>query len=176
MKMADGGFRPAFNAQLAVDAATQLIAAVSVSNAGTDMQQMAPMHAALTERYKRTPQHWLADGGFTALAGIEALDERGTAAIAPAPRARKQGTQPYAPKRGDSEAVRRWRARMLEPATAALYKLRGASVECANAQLRRRGLQQFNVRGLHKAKAVLLWHALAHNLMRMRSLGFALKA
>jgi transposase len=176
MKMADGGFRPAFNAQLAVDAATQLIAAVSVSNAGTDMQQMAPMHAALTERYKRTPQHWLADGGFTALAGIEALDERGTAAIAPAPRARKQGSQPYAPKRGDSEAVRRWRARMLEPATAALYKLRGASVECANAQLRRRGLQQFNVRGLHKAKAVLLWHALAHNLMRMRSLGFALKA
>ena len=32
MKMADGGFRPAFNAQLAVDAATQLIAAVEVVN------------------------------------------------------------------------------------------------------------------------------------------------
>ena len=176
MKMADGGFRPAYNAQLAVDAATQLIAAVSVSNVGTDMQQMAPMHAAITERYGRAPQHWLADGGFTALAGIEALDTRGTAAIAPAPRSRKAGAEPYSPKRGDSEAVRRWRARMLEPASAALYKLRGATVECANAQLRRRGLQQFNVRGLHKAKAVLLWHALAHNLMRMRSLGIPMTA
>ena len=176
MKMADGGFRPAFNAQLAVDAATQLIAAVSVSNAGTDMRQMAPMHAALTERYGRAPRHWLADGGFTALAGIEALDARGTAVIAPAPHARKADAERYAPRRGDSEAVRRWRARMLEPASAALYRLRGASVECANAQLRRRGLLQFNVRGLSKAKAVLLWHALAHNLMRMRSLGIALQA
>lgn len=37
MKMADGGFRPAFNAQLAVDAATQLIAAVEVVNSGSDM-------------------------------------------------------------------------------------------------------------------------------------------
>ena len=176
MKMADGGFRPAYNAQLAVDAATQLIAAVSVSTAGTDMQQMAPMHAAITERYGRAPRHWLADGGFTALAGIEQLDARGTAVIAPAPRARKAGAEPYAPKRGDSEAVRRWRSRMLEPASALLYKLRGASVECANAQLRRRGLHQFNVRGLLKARAVLLWHALAHNLMRMRSLGIALQA
>lgn len=55
-------------------------------------------------------------------------------------------------------------------------RLRGATVECANAQLHRRGLQQFNVRGLLKARAVLLWHALAHNLMRMRSLGMAYEA
>jgi transposase len=46
MKMADGGFRPAFNAQLAVDVDTQLIAAVDVVNAGSDMGQMAPMHDA----------------------------------------------------------------------------------------------------------------------------------
>ena len=52
----------------------------------------------------------------------------------------------------------------------ALYIQRGATVECANAQLRRRGLSRFNVCGLVKARAVLLWHALAHNLMRMRSL------
>jgi IS5 family transposase len=55
----------------------------------------------------------------------------------------------------------------------ALYKLRAATVECANAQLRRRRLDRFNVRGLIKARAVLLWHALVHNLMRMRSLNIA---
>ena len=55
----------------------------------------------------------------------------------------------------------------------ALYTQRGATVECVNAQVRRRGLRQFNVRGLIKARAVLLWHALAHNLMRMHSLNLA---
>ena len=63
---------------------------------------------------------------------------------------------------------------MASPQGQALYKRRAPSVECANAQLRRRGLYAFNVRGMLKARAVVLWHALAHNLMRMRSLGIAL--
>jgi Transposase DDE domain len=47
-----------------------------------------------------------------------------------------------------------------------LYKLRAATAEGMNAIARHRGLQQFGVRGLAKARAVLLWFALAHNLMR----------
>jgi hypothetical protein len=78
MKMADGGFRPAFNVQLAVDAETQLIACVQVVNTGSDMRQMASMHEALRQRYDRTPSHWLADGGFTKLEAINELTERGT--------------------------------------------------------------------------------------------------
>jgi IS5 family transposase len=62
---------------------------------------------------------------------------------------------------------------MASEAGKTLYKLRAATVECANAQLRRRRLDRFNVRGLAKTRAVLLWHALAHNLMRMRSLDIA---
>ena len=41
-----------------------------------------------------------------------------------------------------------------------------ATAECVNAIARNRGLQQFNVRGLVKAKAVILWYTIAHNLMR----------
>ena len=48
--------------------------------------------------------------------------------------------------------------------------------ECTNAHLRNRGLQRFNVRGMIKARAVLLWHALAHNLKRMMALNFAFAA
>ena len=54
-----------------------------------------------------------------------------------------------------------------------IYKQRAASIECTNAQLRNRGLLRFNVRGLIKSRAVLLWHALAHNLKRMMALNFA---
>ena len=57
-----------------------------------------------------------------------------------------------------------------------IYKDRAASIECANAHLRNRGLQRFNVRGLSKARAVLLWHALAHNLKRMMAMNFAFAA
>jgi transposase len=173
MKMADGGFRPAFNAQLAVDAATQLIAAVAVVNAGSDMNQMAPMHAQIEQRYHCTPEHWLADGGFTKLQAIEQLTAQGTQPLVPPPKSRNPAIDPFAPKSTDSEPVAQWRARMASAEAQALYKQRGATVECANAQLRRRGLHQFNVRGLVKARAVLLWHALAHNLMRMQSLNIA---
>jgi hypothetical protein len=47
-----------------------------------------------------------------------------------------------------------------------IYKQRAATAECVNAIARGRGLTQFLVRGLNKVKAVALWYALAHNLMR----------
>lgn len=173
MKMPDGGFRPAFNAQLAVDTATQLIAAVDVVDQGSDMNQMIPMHDSIAQRYQRTPQHWLADGGFTKLPAIEHLSAAGTQALVPPPKSRNPEIDPFAPKPTDTEALARWRVMMASDEGKALYKLRAATVECANAQLRRRRLDRFNVRGLTKARAVLLWHALAHNLMRMRSLNIA---
>ena len=170
MKMADGGFRPAFNAQLAVDADTQLIAAVAISNSGSDMGQMSPMHQDIQQRYGTTPDHWLADGGFTKLQAIDELTARGTQPVVPPPRSRNPEVDPLQPKPTDTPAQAQWRDFMSSDFAKALYIQRGATVECANAQLRRRGLSRFNVCGLVKARAVLLWHALAHNLMRMRSL------
>lgn len=173
MKMADGGFRPAFNAQLAVDAHTQLIAAVTVVNSGSDMAQMSPMHQVIQQRYATTPEHWLADGGFTKLQAIDELSARGTQPVLPPPSSRNPHIDPLAPKASDTPAQAQWRAFMSSDFAKTLYVRRGATVECANAQLRRRGLARFNVCGLAKARAVLLWHALAHNLMRMRSLQIA---
>jgi hypothetical protein len=173
MKMADGGFRPAYNVQLAVDEATQLIAAVQVVNEGTDMHRMQPMHASIEKRYGHTPTYWLADGGYPKHEAIEQLSLRGTQAVVPPARSRNPEFDPLAPQAGDTAPLTAWRKLMASTQGQQLYKRRAASVECANAQLRRRGLQRLNVRGLLKARAVALWHALAHNLMRIRSLGFA---
>lgn len=173
MKMADGSFRPAYNAQLAVDTATQLIAGVEVVNAGSDMRQAVPMHDQIRQRYEHTPEQWLADGGYTKLEAIEELTRRGTQPLMPPPKSKDPGTDPYAPKPTDSEALAQWRRRMASDEGKERYRLRAASVECVNAQVRRRGLTQFRVRGLLKVRCVTLWHALAHNLMRMRSLGIA---
>jgi hypothetical protein len=173
MKMADGGFRPALNAQLAVDAQTQLIAAVEVVNSGSDSHQMAPMHAQVQQRYGLTPAHWLADGGYTKFDAIEQLMQHGTQPIVPPHRGRTGKVEPLTVKASDSPDIAHWRRTMASDHAKQLYVQRGASVECANAHLRRRGLTQFNVRGMVKAKAVLLWHALAHNLMRLRAMNIA---
>lgn len=171
MKMADGGFRPAYNAQLAVDAETQLIAATDLVNSGSDMNQMAPLHANVQGRYAHTPKHWLADGGYASLAAIDQLAGAGSQPCVPVPKSRNPAIDPHQPKANDTPAVAAWRRRMAEAATRGLYKLRGASVECANAQFRRRGFISIPVRGLDKARCIVSWHALAHNVMRMASLG-----
>jgi hypothetical protein len=84
--------------------------------------------------------------------------------------AKNDARDPHTPREGDSPAIAQWRERMACDDARTIYKERGASVECANAQLRRRDLWRFNVCGLVKARAVLLWHALAHNLQRMIAL------
>jgi hypothetical protein len=84
--------------------------------------------------------------------------------------AKNDARDPHTPREGDSPAIAQWRERMACDDARTIYKERGASVECANAQLRRRDLWRFNVCGLVKARAVLLSHALAHTLQRMIAL------
>ena len=47
-----------------------------------------------------------------------------------------------------------------------IYRERAATAELVNAQARNRGLRLLPVRGLAKVRAVLLWFALAHNVVR----------
>ena len=55
---------------------------------------------------------------------------------------------------------------MATDAAKEIYKGRAATAECVNALARGRGLVQLAVRGLVKVKAIALWQALAHNVMR----------
>jgi len=165
MKMADGGFRPAFNVQFAADTESTAIAAVSVDNTGSDMGKMATMSDALAEQYDERPGQHLADGGFAKLEDIEALARNGVEAFVPVPKPRDANRDRHMPCRGDPPAVAAWRQRMGDNAAKEIYKERAATVELANAQARNHGLTRFVVRGLEKVKAATLWFALAHNMM-----------
>jgi transposase len=74
MKMADGGYRPAYNVQFASDTRSGAIAGVSVDTVGSDMGKMAPMNEALAADYGQRPGQHLADGGFAKLADIADLE------------------------------------------------------------------------------------------------------
>lgn len=165
MKMADGGFRPAYNAQIASDTASGVVVGVEVTSAGTDQGQMGPMREQIARRYGVAPGELLVDGGYVSLDGIESLEEEGCRIYAPPMRPRDPGRDPYRPRPGDGPGVARWRRRMGAPGGRAKYRRR-AEAECIHAQARNRGLHQMPVRGRLRVRCVLLFHALAENFMR----------
>jgi transposase len=176
MKMGDGGFRPAYNVQMATTCDEQLVVGVAVTNAGTDMAQMAPMVQQVIERTGCTPAQWLVDGGYPAHEQIDAVHahtQGHTEVLAPVPDPRKKEGEPTAVvdkhqrKDDDSEPVAQWRARMAEDQAQSDYRQRAATAECVNAQARNRGLQRMPVSGLAKVRAVACLYVLAHNLLRL---------
>jgi len=168
MKMADGGFRPAYNVQFGTDTATKVIVGVEVITNGSDAGQMPPMVEQIQQRLEQTPKAMLVDGGFVKHEDIEAVSgpEVGTTVYGPVPKSRHPDIDEHAPHRRDTPEVAEWRQRMATAEAQAIYKERGATAELINAQCRNRGLSQFRVRGLAKVRMIALWYALAHNLMR----------
>ena len=185
MKMANGGWCPAYNVQLATDCASQVIVGVDAVSAGSDMAQLAPMVEQVEQRLGRAPEQWLVDGGFPAHAQIEAVAHK-TQVYAPVPEPRRAKVKPaadghrddeppappnaavdrYQPKADDSPAVAQWRQRMGSDAAREIYKERAATAECVNALARNRGLLRMPVRGLQRVLGVVRLFALAHNLIR----------
>lgn len=172
MKMANGGFNPAYNVQFATDTKTQVILGVDVTNNGGDRGEMGRMIDQLQERYAQVPEEYLVDGGFSSKEDVEQVsrdpddeDSSGTTVYAPL-RKCPGGGDPHTRREQESQVVGDWRERMGTEEAKEIYQDRAATAECVNAIARNRGLQQFRVRGLIKVKAILLWHALAHNLTR----------
>jgi transposase len=173
MKMGDGGFRPAYNVQLATDADSGIILNMDVSNDGSDAGHMKPMMDEIKKDQGQAPKILLTDGGFSTVADIEDTTQGGTTVYTPVKEEAKQkaaGKDPFTPKPKDSPTIAEWRQRMGTEAAKELYKLRAPTAELPNARLRNHGVYQMGVRGLAKVKAALWWYVLALNLLRVQAL------
>ena len=168
MRMPDGGNRPAFNVQLAVDTESRAIVGVDVTNAGSDAGLAAPMRDQIEDRTSEAVKEHLMDGGYVRL---EDLDQAAEAVPAvtlymPVPKPRKKDVDPHQPKKTDTAAIAEWRQRMATEEAKTIYKSRASTIETVNAELKtNRGLKPFRVRGLTKVRCVTLWCALAYNIM-----------
>jgi transposase len=162
MKMADGGFRPAYNCQVTTVAGGQITLAVDAVSKGSDRGLVRPMIERIERHYPR-PKRYLGDGGFTKNSDIEWAAQRGIEIYMPATR-NKHNTDPYAPRRDDGPGLSAWRQRMQSPEGKAIYRRRSRA-EWINARFRNWNLHRFTVRGLEKVKAVLRLHALANNIL-----------
>jgi transposase len=167
MKMPDGGFRPAFNVQLATDADSRVIVGVQVTNQGSDQGQLVPMLDEIKRCTGVVPGEYLVDGGFTALAQITEATRRGATIYAPLQQPRQPRRAGERAKHPDTPEVAAWRCRMQHPDAKRAYRARAATAETTNADLRRwRALDRFQVRGLRKARCQALLSVLAYNLAR----------
>jgi transposase len=171
MKMPDGGFRPAYNVQVASVAGEQIVVAVEVCNTGSDRGLMRPMLERLHALTGHLPGRHLADGGSCSAEDIEWAHGEGVEVYCP-PTQSKHGTDPYLPRRGDGPGVLAWRARMGSEAGKAQYKPRSIC-ECIHARWRNWDLRHLTVRGLDKVRAVVLCYALTNNIMQGHRLACA---
>jgi transposase len=173
MKMANGGYDPAFNVQFATDADARVIVGVDVTNGGTDGGELPPMLEKVRAHYGKTPGQALVDSAYATQESVTTAEMQGTKVVSTVPRGDqlvKHGKDPHSRQRRDTDEYVTFRARMANPEYQKLYKSRPSIAEFPNADCRNRNLRQFRVRGLVKVKAVALWHALAFNFMRLISL------
>jgi transposase len=164
VKMADGGFRPAYNMQIASVAGEQIIVAVEVSTSSSDRGLARPMLEKIDTTYGTLPAQHLIDGGFTKNDDIEWAHGANIAMHCP-PIVNKHNTNPFAPRPDDGPGVSAWRKRMESETGKAIYRQRSIH-ECINARFRHWGLVQLTIRGRAKALIVLTWYAVANNILQ----------
>lgn len=171
MKMADGGFRPAYNVQMAT-AGSELggprtIVGVRVTNVGSDMAAISPMLDDVERRTGALPTVLLADANHGAHAGIRDAAARGVELLVAVPEYSQNPTSAHA---ATDEAIIAWRARMETEEAKKLYRARASLCELMNAHLRtHHGVNQFLVRGLAKVTCVVLLGVLTSNLLQHAS-------
>jgi transposase len=172
MRFADGAVRPAYNAQIAVTPNEGLILSVEMTDRRNDAGLAVPMVDDIVRRYGKGPGNLLVDTHYATSDDIAALAEHAAGPVtvyAPLPTERDD-ISPRAlinrrnKRAREPESVKEWRSRMETQAGQEVFSLRKL-IERINANLKNHGFGFIPVRGLIKAKAVALWHALANNLM-----------
>jgi transposase len=92
MKMADGGFRPAYNIELGVVGkkmgGPRAIVGVRVTNLGTDIGSVLPMQDDVIRRVGRAPAVVIADSNHFKIDDVNELERRGILPVIPPPRSR----------------------------------------------------------------------------------------
>ena len=172
MKTANG-FEQAYNAQAAVDADSQVIVAASLTNAGTDQQQVTPMAAQIEANTGRRPKELSADSGYCSEANLAELERRHIRGYLATGR-QKHGTASATRKRArrSDTRVARMSRRLKCGGHRSRYRLRKQTVEPVFGQIKAaRGFRQFHLRGLVQVGAEWQLICLAHNLLKLARAG-----
>jgi transposase len=166
------GFQQCYNAQIAVDADSQVIVACEVSQAPPDVQRLRPMLQQIIALNGRAPEELSADAGYASEGNFAALDEAGVYAVIALRRYHRDeppGADP-APARSSNRWPQRnrMRQRLFSPEGKEKYKLRKQTVEPVIGQAKAaRGFRQFLRRGSDAVSAEWSLVCTASNLLKL---------
>ena len=172
MRFPDNAVRSAYNAQIAATPREGIIISVEMTDRRNDAGLAMPMVDDMVRRYGRAPEKLLVDTHYATSDDIAALASHTAGPVtvfAPLPTERDDVKPATLASRNskrarEPESVKEWRSRMGTQAGQDAYRVRKL-IERLNAHLKNHGFGFIPVRGLIKAKAVALWHALANNLI-----------
>jgi transposase len=170
------GFQQCYNAQVAVDAESQVIVACEVSQAPPDVQRLRPMLGRIIELNRQAPNEFSADAGYASEGNFAALDEAGVYAVIALRRYRRD--EPPDADPAPARSSNRWphrnrmRERLATPEGKGKYKLRKQTVEPVIGQIKAaRGFRQFLRRGLDAVSAEWSLACTASNLLKLANAG-----
>ena len=166
MKMPDGGFRPAFNVQLATagspEGGPRTIVGARVTNVGSDMGSVKPMLDDIAQRTGRLPETLLADANHASFEDIKDAAARGVEALVSVPK-RSKNAKAQAERAPEIED---WLKRMETDESKEKFRARASLCELTNAHAKSRfALSTLLVRGIEKVTCVVLLTALVSNLL-----------
>lgn len=172
MRSSDGAFIQAYNAQLAVDAANQVIVAADVVQAANDKRELIPMVEATVDACQEVPEAFSADAGYFSQENAETLDYYEIEAyVATEKIGHRQWREAKAPRGRipkDLTQKERMRRKLQTKRGRAEYDKRKITVEPVCGQLKTvQGMRQFHLRGLVMVRGEWLLACTSHNLLKL---------
>jgi transposase len=164
-----GGVIQGYNAQVAVDAARQVIVSHRVATNAADYPALVPLVAAIRRDLRRNPAEASADAGFCNEANLAALQRRRIAAYLAPGRARHARPDPAGCRRTrKGSRLAAMAAKLKRAGRRSRYRLRKQVVEPVFGQIKAaRGFRQFSLRGLEKVRGEWALVCTVHNLLKL---------
>jgi transposase len=173
------GFVQGYNAQAAVEPTCQFIVGQTLTAQANDKQQLEPLVAAVEQQAGQRPPGVVADSGYCSEKNLQYLaseDQPEKAIEAWIATGKEKHNEPPPPApRGrlskNATRVERMERKLRTKAGRKVYARRKAVVEPVFGQIKQaRGIRQFLLRGLAKAKAEWALICLTHNVVKMHRL------
>jgi hypothetical protein len=170
---APGGkyFIQAYNAQVAVDSAHQVIVAAEVTNKSTDRGQAEPMMEVVKVNTGQLPCQMSADAGYFSSDAVKNLTARGIDVYMPPDKIGHRFTLPPAPRGRIPRSlslVDRMRRKLRTKKGKERYGLRKELPEPVFGQIKQvRGFDQFLLRGSDKVSSEWKVICTGHNLLKL---------
>ncbi|MDC0708841.1 IS1182 family transposase [Stigmatella sp. ncwal1] len=166
----DGSFQQSYNAQVAVDAETQLIVAQEVGQSPSDARQLEPMVAQVEANTGLLPKELSADSGYFCREDIEQVQQRGVEPFV-APGRSKHGQEPVPAPRGRPPKALSFKERMGRKLQTKrgrrAYARRKVTAEPVIGQVKNTVLKGFSLRGLRKVRGEFSLACAVHNLKKL---------